>query len=67
VAKEPEVSVTGRLLSILGSFEASARPLTIAQIAEKTGLPVSTTYRMVVTWSSGVRWRATPTAASRWV
>jgi len=47
VAKEPEVSVTGRLLSILGSFEASARPLTIAQIAEKTGLPVSTTYRMV--------------------
>lgn len=47
MAKQPEVSVTGRLLSVLGAFEASNKPLTIGEIAEKTGLPQSTTYRMV--------------------
>lgn len=47
MAKPAEISVSGRLLSILSAFEASTRPLSIAQIAEKTGLPISTTYRMV--------------------
>lgn len=47
MAKQAEVSVTGRLLSVLGAFEANSRPLTIGEIAEKTGLPTSTTYRMV--------------------
>jgi len=47
MAKQPEVSVTGRLLSVLGAFEASTRPLSISEIAAKTGLPQSTTYRMV--------------------
>lgn len=47
LVKEPEISVAGRLLSILGAFEASSRPLSIGQIAEKTGLPTSTAYRMV--------------------
>jgi DNA-binding IclR family transcriptional regulator len=47
VAKQAEVSVTGRLLSVLGAFEASNKPLSISEIAEKTGIPQSTTYRMV--------------------
>ncbi len=47
MAKKAEVSVTGRLLSVLEAFEASNRPLAISEIADKTGLPVSTTYRMV--------------------
>lgn len=47
MTKQPEVTVTGRLLSVLGAFEASSRPLTISQISDKTGLPTSTAYRMV--------------------
>lgn len=47
MTKAPEISVTGRLLSVLGAFEASTRPLSISQIVEKTGLPQSTAYRMV--------------------
>jgi len=47
MAKQPEVSVTGRILSVLAAFEASGKPLGIAEIAEKTGLPTSTCYRMV--------------------
>ncbi len=47
MAKEAEISVTGRLLSILGAFEASVKPLSISQIVERTGLPTSTAYRMV--------------------
>lgn len=46
-SKEPEKSVTGRLLAILSAFEASSRPLSISQIVDKTGLPTSTAYRMV--------------------
>lgn len=47
MAKDNEVSVSARLLSILAAFEDSARPLTISQISDKTKLPSSTTYRMV--------------------
>lgn len=47
MATEPEVSVTGRILAILGAFQGSAKPLSIKQIADRTGIPVSTTYRMV--------------------
>jgi DNA-binding IclR family transcriptional regulator len=47
MSAQPAVSVTGRLLSVLGAFEASTKPLTTAEISAKTGLPLSTTYRMV--------------------
>lgn len=45
--KTNEVSVAARLLSILAAFEGSGRPLTIAQVAAKTQIPLSSTYRMV--------------------
>ncbi|MEN9715123.1 MAG: HTH-type transcriptional regulator KipR [Actinomycetota bacterium] len=45
--KSADVSVSARLLSILAAFEGSNRPLTVSEIAEKTGLATSTTYRMV--------------------
>jgi DNA-binding IclR family transcriptional regulator len=46
-AKASAISVTDRLLSLLAAFEGTARPLSVAQIAEKTGIPLSTTYRLV--------------------
>lgn len=45
--KTAEVSVSGRILSVLAAFEGSARPLSISQIAERTGIPLSSTYRIV--------------------
>lgn len=47
MAKKAQVSVTGRLLSVLEAFEDTNKTLSIVEIAEKTGLPRSTTYRMV--------------------
>ena len=40
-------SVTSRALSVLGAFEGSSGSLTVARIAARAGLPLSTTYRMV--------------------
>ncbi|MFM6981045.1 MAG: IclR family transcriptional regulator [Micrococcales bacterium] len=45
--KDAEVSVTGRLLGVLGAFEGSSKPLSIKQISEKTGIPLSSAYRFV--------------------
>lgn len=55
MSKEPKESVTGRILSILEAFEASNKALSIAEISLATGLPVSTTYRLV---SELQRWGA---------
>jgi DNA-binding IclR family transcriptional regulator len=48
---EPEqirgASVTSRALSVLGAFEGSSGSLTVARIAARAKLPLSTTYRMV--------------------
>ena len=48
---EPEqirgASVTSRALSVLGAFEGSSGSLTVARIAARAQLPLSTTYRMV--------------------
>lgn len=41
------ISVTDRILRVLAAFEGSARPLSVAEISEKTGIPLSTTYRLV--------------------
>ena len=40
-------SVTDRLLRILAAFEGTARPISVSQLAEKAGIPLSTTYRLV--------------------
>jgi len=53
-----EVSVTARLLSVLGAFEGSPKPITVSQISDKTGIPISTAYRMVadlVEWGALVK------------
>ena len=49
VEGEPAVgqSVTARALSILGAFENSTGSLTVSRIAQRAGLPLSTTYRLV--------------------
>ncbi|MFM6977624.1 MAG: IclR family transcriptional regulator [Micrococcales bacterium] len=47
MAKKAQESVTGRILSILEAFESSNKALSIAEISSATGLPVSTTYRLV--------------------
>ena len=40
-------SVTARALSVLAAFESTTGPLTVARIAQRSGLPLSTTYRLV--------------------
>ena len=40
-------SVTARALSILAAFENSTGSLSVARIAQRAGLPLSTTYRLV--------------------
>lgn len=40
-------SVTSRALSILAAFENSTGSLTVAKIAQRAGLPLSTTYRLI--------------------
>lgn len=40
-------SVTARALSILAAFESSTGSLTVAKIAQRAGLPLSTTYRLI--------------------
>lgn len=40
-------SVTSRILAIFEAFEASGSTLTLSQVAERTGLPVSTAHRLM--------------------
>src|SRR3954454_19477941 len=46
-AHEPGRSVTSRVLSILEAFETSGPSLCLSQVAELTGLPVSTAHRLL--------------------
>lgn len=46
-AKEPGQSVTGRVLAILAVFEKSLSPRTLTEISQETGLPLSTTHRLL--------------------
>lgn len=45
--KEPRPSVTSRVLSILGSFDEEHRLLSLSEIARRSGLPLSTTHRLL--------------------
>jgi DNA-binding IclR family transcriptional regulator len=40
-------SVTGRVLSVLGTFDDDHRTLSLSQIAQRAGLPVTTAHRLV--------------------
>lgn len=44
---DPGRSVTSKVLAILEAFERLGSPLTLSQIAESTGLPLSTCHRLV--------------------
>ena len=44
---EPRSSVASRVLSVLGAIERARGPLQVSQIAESTGLPLATAWRMV--------------------
>lgn len=44
---QPGQSVTGRVLSILAVFEKSLAPRSLTEIAEETGLPLSTAHRLL--------------------
>ena len=43
----PGVTVTSRVLSILGSFDAGHRSLTLSEIAQRAGLTLPTAHRLV--------------------
>jgi len=40
-------SVTSRALAVLAAFENTAGPLTVARVAQRARLPLSTTYRLI--------------------
>lgn len=51
-------SVTGRALSILGVFGPDQPNLTLSEISDRTGLPITTTFRLLgefVEWGALVR------------
>ncbi len=54
----PGVSVTSRVLALLGAFDGAHRSLTLSQLAQRTGLPVATAHRLVAelaAWGALVR------------
>jgi DNA-binding IclR family transcriptional regulator len=48
-------SVTGRALAVLGAFDAEHTRLSLSDIARRTGIPLSTTFRLVAELE---QWRA---------
>lgn len=54
----PGVSVTSRVLALLGAFDSAHRSLTLSQLAQRAGLPLATAHRLVaelVAWGALVR------------
>jgi len=54
-ARLPGVSVTSRVLDLVGAFDARHRALTLTALAERAGMPVPTAHRLV---GELVRWGA---------
>ena len=46
-AREAGVTVTSRVLAVLGAFDAAHDRLTLSQIARRSGQPLATTHRLV--------------------
>lgn len=46
-AREKGRSVTSKVLAILGAFDAARPQLTLTELAERSGVPLSTTHRLV--------------------
>ena len=46
-ARQPGVTVTSRVLAVLGAFDAAHDRLTLSQIARRSGQPLATTHRLV--------------------
>ena len=63
VTNKPGRSVTSKVLAILEAFEALSSTLTLTQIAEATGVPLSTTHRLVGEMVGWAPWTGTSTAA----
>lgn len=54
----PGASVAGRVLALLGAFDAGHRALTLTELARRAGLPLTTAYRLVgelVEWGALTR------------
>ena len=54
-ARVPPRSLSGKLLDVLGTFQADHTELTLSQISRRSGLPLSTTHRLVrdlATWGA---------------
>jgi DNA-binding IclR family transcriptional regulator len=52
------VSVTSRVLALLGAYDGTHRSLTLSQLAKRAGLPLATAHRLVgelVAWGALVR------------
>jgi len=49
----PGVSVTSRVLALLGAFDGTHRSLTLSQLAKRAGLPLATAHRLVAELAAG--------------
>jgi len=54
-AREPGQSVTSKVLAVLGSFDADHPRLTLSEIAQRSGVPLSTCHRLLAELEA---WRA---------
>jgi len=46
-SREPGRTVTSKVLAILGAFDAAHPQLSLSEVAERSGVPLSTTHRLV--------------------
>lgn len=52
-ARSNGITVTSRVLAILGSFDVHHRLLSLSEIAERSGLPITTAHRLIAELTGG--------------